>query len=422
MKKTLTFLPLFLVALLAFVAVWWFSRGDDGANLNIDVDPQQVLQIGDSGETQHFSARRDLMPTSDHVDDLDPAAVGAGDPNLGELYVEGKLAAKTPPELVVEIYPAATERRQLAEGTLFAQLEPGLYRITLYGGDIVPIYHADIRIEAGKRRSLKFELERGLRFKGQVLSANPEEAIPYASVDFNGQGSVRCDGEGFFEVAPRLARYALSKITVSAEGWDTQIYHQLSIVDPENIQLYLGRGKRSVTLDVVNRTTDELPDDWLVRVTIAPLYTTRREVKVTGTQNRIELENLYATNHYRFELHFPGGEFPTQRQKLRIELGEEHRVLRFVIEEGAEILAEAVGPEILKQQIELQLRDVHNDVLARGPIRKDGTFRLNHVSAGSYFLFLISGSQARSIGKLKLNGRERLRLKIDLLRHKVQRI
>ena len=419
MKKII---PVILVALSAFVAVWWLNRSDEanGADLTDENNRPGFISRDDPHESSRSGARRAQGPAEDKLQELSEEA--SADAKTGELLVKGVLGEDIPPELIVDIYPQAPAKSSGPDGTLFSSLDPGQYRVTLYGGEIIPIYHAEIEIEAGKRRSLKFDLERGFRFKGQVKSAYPEVPVPYATVDFNGETRVRCDGEGLFVVDARLSRTALSKITVSAEGWDTQIYHQLSIVDPENISIPLGRGSREVTMEIVNRTTDQIPDKWVARVTIAPLFTVRREVKVEGAKNRVTIDNLYASDHYRFELHFPGGEFPIQRQRVALEHGEEQTTIRFVIEEGAEIRAETFGPAALKQQATLQVRSVRNVVLAEAPIQKDGSFHLKHLGAGTFFLCLKSGGEVKSLEKLTLEGRESMKIKIDLLRRKVEHL
>ena len=403
-----------LAAALAVVAMSWFL-GDWTAESSLS-EPRIEGRRGDPREGPMLPRRaEEVRAVAEKVEDLPRGEVSEG---RGALLVEAALEESLPGELRIAMTPPAGSWDRLATGFRNDDVAPGLYRLTLWGGDIVPIATPAVEVQEGRLTRLAFDLARGVRPKGRVVLAIDGSPLPGAEVDFGGMARVVSDEAGRFACEQLVPRHALSTITVTKGGdWDRQVYKGLVISDPDDMTLALGGGQGTVVGEILNVSGRPDPERCLLRVTIPPLYQVRREVALEGSDT-FRIENLYETE-YRVELHFPQGEFPVAHHRVSLTTSEPVAQVRFVLEGGCLLRGKMVGPEILLPGLGVELRNIRNEVVASCEADDEGRYALAGLSPGLYFPHVRSAGGTWHLPELEIAEGEREMVRdIDVLRHR----
>ncbi|MEZ6195448.1 MAG: carboxypeptidase-like regulatory domain-containing protein [Planctomycetota bacterium] len=420
------YLPLILAAVLSFLLVAWILGRSGASGGEDDVGRGRTARSGSDSKLQsrdprlegesEGAARRD-RPATRHREPLDVEA-GAEAATTGAILVVGRIAGLAPPELEVAILAPGggevgrSEPRE--EGTLVLDLEPGRYSVRARGGDIVPVIEHGVEVVAGQRTVLPLDLERGMRFAGRVMHADQKRVIPFARVEFVGFTAITTDSEGWFDTGRLFSRRALTKVRVSADGWDAIEYLQHQVPDPTDMRLYLGGGEATVRCRIENTTAVPLPENARIVLTIPPHEAVRRDV-ATGGRSLVEIPNLYPSL-YRFELRLPDGDTSSRFVEARIESGPGVTEVVFELRPGATLQGRFLGPAAVVGASRLELRQQRNEVVARVGPDSEGNFRLRDLPAGRYSVYVVDGAGERPVGPLELSGDEVLERDVDVLR------
>lgn len=341
----------------------------------------------------------------------------------GAVLVVARLGDRTPDELRLEVRPQEAAGaggapvgvpERLPEGTKFDRLPPGKYLVRARGGDLIPQTRYGVDVVAGQRTVVEMGLELGQVFAGRVMHADQLRAIPFARVEFVGHIALTTDGQGYFDAGRRLPRRALRTIRITAPDWDQLELRHHSVPDPTNMKLYLGGGPATARCEIENLTGDVLPDTARLKVSVQPLYRVRRDIPFDG-ESRLVVKNLYASR-YRFELHFPGGEFSTQFREVDLSGAGGEALVRFRLEPGATLKGKFIGPKLVMSKAALELRQRRNWVMARVTPDEEGRYEMRHVPAGTYIVYVVDGIGERAIETIEIKGDEIIERDLDFLR------
>ena len=413
MKKSLPILLLAVVTFLAVLIFLWLRGQDDDDLSPVDSDSPFSPRLHDPLEgTTPSRAERDEGAAARVEETTGDVAAGRGQLEVIAALPDGQ----RPAELEVLVDPAGEAPDATDRGFLFAELATGRYQVTVHGGDLVPITRRAVAVEDGKKTVVEFAMVRGIRPRGRLEDALDKRRIANASIDFNGMAEVFTDENGQFELQQILPRSALKKIIVNSPEYDRQIYRELVITDPEDILLVLGGGEGQIVGEVVNSSGRPLPDRFEVRVTIEPLYHTRRSFFLEKATT-FRIDNLYVAK-YRLELHFPGGEFPTQYREVTMTPQEPHASVRINLEAGATLRGKLIAPAALGKGIVVELRNIRNEVMASTTMTDSGNYILRGLAPGKYFPTLRVGGMQDALPELVIADSGGLVKDIDVVRRR----
>lgn len=424
MKKTLSLLILGLVAFGAMA--WWLSRpGPDDRDLTPDADREPEI-VGRAAEPAvappMVEARRTEVPVPSRTEPLVADEGAAEVAATGAIRIEPRLDDALPSEVVVDVEPAGGIAVRDGGALELRDLEPGSYRLTLHGAGLVPRVLAAVSVEAGTRRVLSLDLERGVRVAGEVRLARWERPVANPVIAL-GDGSIRTrgDAEGRFVFPGIVPRNALRVISIRAEGYDEEVHHDLAYVDPAQLVLYVGGGEVTIEGRLVNGSDDPLPERFVARLLIGPERTERRRIEVEG-ETGFRFENVYGDAEYRLEVSFPDGAFPRVHREVRTPTGPEIVSVPILLQEGADFEGVGFGPDALKHGLTVELRDARNRTVASAALDpQTGAFSLRNVEAGRYEAVLTSAhdGQVTPLGPVEVGGADTRLARIDLLRRRL---
>ncbi len=412
MKKTLPFLIVAVVGFLAVLAFLAFWHEEDSADAFGRSDGPFQVKSRDPIDFAEPSRHRS-RPSSVTVE---PAESVSADTGRGSLVVTVRtMGGSRPDVLKARIDPAGEASDTLKDGFRWDDLKAGNYAVTVYGGDYVPVTRPGIPVEAGRLTRLEIPMVLGKHVRGRVVDALDKRPVPGAVVDFGGAVRVTTDASGRFEVDPLLSKRTLRRITITHPDYDRQVYRDMLISDTQELELPLGGGLGQIVGEVVNRSGRPLPNRYEVRVTIEPLYQTRRSIWLEGGAARFRFDHVYVTR-YRVELHFPNGEFPTQYQYVELTGDEPAQTMRFVLEKGTTLSGQCLGPKNVVAGLRIELRNLRNEVVAETRSDAEGGYAFLGLAEGRYFPVVNAGGNLLHLKALTLNGRDDVRRDIDVLR------
>lgn len=407
-------IPLLLTGILTFVAVWLFMSGwgDDEVSFEQasgeDARPLDPLD--------HVRVRR--TPDGHTVTEERLAAEGREQPSHGELVIRTETGGGVRPAgLKIVTTPPLDEFAITEDGLSHEVVEPATYQLTLWGGDVIPVTRRGVDVKAGHRTIVDVELVRGIRPRGVLKHALHNRPIEGAVIDFGGFVRAITDAAGRFEVDRLVPKTALRLIKVGHDDFDDQVYRDILLNDHRNLELYLGGDEGVVIGEVVNASGRPIPERFVVKVTVEPLWEVRREFEVVDAST-FRVDNLYL-GRYRVELHFPGGEFPTQRELVQIPRDTKFVSMRFELSVGGTLEGRFVSVrEDLIPGARLELRDRANQVVAQCGPDADGSYRLSGLKPGTYHPCIIVGKNApRFLPSLEITeGEVVLKRDVDILR------
>ncbi len=413
MKKSLPFLIVAVVGFLAVLAFlsFWRRDGSQDAIGGASDGPFQVRTRDpiDFAEPSRHTER----PSTVKVEPLESSSADEG---RGSLMVTVQTMGGGRPEVLkARIDPASEAPDLLDDGFRWDDLKAGAYTVTLYGGDYVPVTRPGIPVEAGRLTRLAVPMVLGKHVRGRVVDALDQRPISGAVVDFGGIARITTDAAGRFEVGQLLSKRTLRRITITHPDYDRQVYRDMVITDSQELELPLGGGLGQIVGEVVNRSGRPLPDRYEVRVTIEPLYETRRSIWLEGGADRFRFDHVYVTR-YRVELHFPRGEFPTQYQYVELTGDEPARTMRFVLEKGTTLSGRCLGPKNVIAGLGIELRNLRNEIMAETRCDDEGGYAFLGLAEGRYFPVVNAGGNRLHLKPLTLDGQNDVKRDIDVLR------
>ncbi len=414
-------LPLIILALVTFAVVWLFMQNPDtdGNEVRLrerkspfESNGREPFQLSQRDPKNHEGVEKESIPIPEEE-------VKQG---FGKIVVLAKLPdGSTPQALRVVFKPDLPAPESVPGGFALDEVPAGRYTVSLLGGDIIPIPYRTVIVKDGKESRLKFKVLRGIRPKGRVLDASDNTPIANAKIDFNGMAQAVSDLEGYFAINKLIPRRALDVITVANEDYGSIPFKGLVIPDIGSMKLYLGGGKGVVHCEIITPTGEELPKNAFLRVTLPPLYENRREVQLEGRAH-VTVRKMYQGT-FRFELHFPDGEFPTQRQLVEIPgwtpVKEPVLEIRFILNQGITLQGKFKAPAKFTSGMVLQLRDLRNHVVAQAKVDPQGGYQIKNLDAGEYVPVVMSGG--KPVGQLPLitiEGSGVVNRDVDILRKK----
>jgi hypothetical protein len=418
MKRTF---PLLILAIVTFSLVWLFLQRDRDANDQVSLDDDERTFRSSGAEPFELRARdpkghKGVEAKTVKIEKDDEVA-----PGEGRIFVSARLpGGTTPQELVVVCSPALPVFSVENGGWALDEVPAGRYSVSVLGGSIIPSALSSVVIEAGNETRLKFKVIRGIRPKGIVRDASDNTPIANVMVDFNAFASVKTDSAGRFAIEDLLPRTALDVITVGNEMYGTIPFRGLVVEDVGNMKLFLGGGKGVVHIEIVNATQKTIPKDAFLQVTLPPTFEIRRQIPLRGREI-LKLEKMY-NGTFRFELHFPRGEFPTQRIVHQVPMWQADKApvtqLRFVLRMGATLTGKFHGPTSFTSGMKLQLRDRRNHLVAETTVDKEGNYLLENLKAGEYVPVVIAGKKPHQLPLITIEPDRVTKRDVDPLRKK----
>lgn len=410
MKKTI---PILLVALITFLGVFLFlGKWDEGDKT---FGQSKTIETGAQDPLDHVRVRRTDESQRITEEPLSPAAQA---PQHGELVIltDGGSGLK-PAGLQVVTTPSLDDLLETPEGFAQEKVDPAAYQITVWGGDIIPVTKRAVRVKAGHRTTLDLRLERGVKPRGLLLHALDRRPIAGATIDFNGAARIVTDSGGAFEIHQLLPKSALRVITIRHDQFDDQTYRDLALGDHRSLELFLGGDEGVIVAEIVNSSGRPIPERYVVKVTVEPLWDVRREFEVENLAT-FRVENLYLTR-YRVEVHFPGGEFPALRELVKIPRDTKVANVRLELTVGGTLAGRFLAPlEDIVSGTKLELRDQWNKVVAECRADEKGAYRIAGLKPGRYHPCLVIGANVpRFLPALEVSeGETTINRDIDLMR------
>ncbi len=413
-------LPLLILAIVTFAIVWLILQGISTDGRDVELEGRKT-PFESTGQEPFALRERDPRSHRGVIARTTKLSSDEAKPGMGKIVVLATLPdGTTPQELQIVTKPVLPRFAYRAGGRELDAVPAGGYVLTVCGGDLLPVVYRALKVEAGKEKRLVFKVRRGVRPKGIVRDAADNTPIAGALVDFNGLARVTTDASGHFDVVRVLPRSALDVITIANEDYGTIPFKGLNIEDIGNMKLFLGGGKGVVNCEIVNGTSIELPKDAFLRVTLPPLYEVRREMPLNGREI-FQIRKMYEGT-FRFEIHFPSGEFPTQRQRVKVPswLPDKPPIanVRFVLEPGATLRGKFLAPPSFTNGMLFQLRDRRNHVLAEAKVDRKGHYRFNNLAAREYIPVVVAGGTHYSLPFIVIEGDGVIDRDVDVLRKK----
>lgn len=404
MKRILPFIILFLVV---FLLVWLFYQWNQNADIQPGLNDDE-LTFG-SSQVKPFELRE--RDPKDHQGVVKTSVKIAKEeatvPGEGSIYVSAHLPDGSSPQEVIVLCEPTLPAFAAADGGWRLEAVPaGRYNVSVIGGNLVPSALQSLEVEDGKELRLHFKVRRGVRPKGTVRDAADNTPIANAMVNFNGMASAKTDIDGRFAIEQLLPRTALDVITVGNDVYGTIPFRGLLVEDVGNMKLFLGGGKGVVHVEIVNATRKAIPQNAFLRVTLPPTYENRREVPLKGREV-LKLEKMYSGS-FRFELHFPDGDFPTQRIVHQVPMWQADKApvtqIRFVLRSGATLKGSFKGPTSFTVGMKLQLRDMRNHVVAETTVDSKGNYRIDNLAPSQYVPVVVAGNVAHQLPLITIEG------------------